>query len=387
MERWTTHRRGVVAALTLTAAGLASVTRAADSKAWSPLDDAIDRALREKVFPGIAMQVNRGDEVLYSRAAGIANIETNTPMSMGSVFRIASNTKQFTAAAILTLQQDGKLSIDDPLAKYMPDFPKADQITLRRLLDHTSGLGSFTSVKLETFLQVMRLDYDDAAILRAIKNANPLFLSEPGTIWNYSNSNYVLLGFVIAQVSGQSYADFLQSRLFGPLGLRQTAVDDAAEIVLHRAAGYTMAKSTPTGFNNAAFISMTYPRGSGSIRSTAPDLCRWMAALMGGRVLHAENLKAMLSPARLKDGSLPPSSNPRAPPGAAGPRYGFGLSLEDVRGHRQAWHQGGISGYFSELRNLPEIDTHLAILVNRDGLGGPPTNPIASAALDLLLQT
>jgi CubicO group peptidase (beta-lactamase class C family) len=131
---------------------------------------------------------------------------------------------------------------------------------------------------------------------------------------------------------------------------------------------------------------MSYPRASGAIRSTARDLCRWMSALMGGHVLQPENLKLMLTPARFRDGSLPPRYA-GAPTGASGPRHGIGLSLEDVRGHREAWHQGGISGYFSELRNFPETDVHLAMLVNRDGLGGAPTNPVASAALDLLLPT
>lgn len=386
-----TRRQFAGGHLAATAAGLAwqaqAQTQSSGRPRWAAVDEAMQDAYSGKVCPGAVVVIARGDELVYSRAVGSANLETDSPMTIGSVCRIGSTTKQFTAAAVLLLAQDGKLSLDDPLAKLVPEFPGADRLPLRRILNHTSGVGNYTAVKsLAVFLQSSRLDYDEAALLEAMKATNPLFLFEPGTDWRYSNTGYVLLGIVIARASGQPYAQFLRSRLFEPLSLEDTAVDDASDVVRRRASGYTPDKAAPTGFRNASFISMTYPGGAGSIRSTGPDLCRWSAALLGGRVLKPESLAAMLTPARLNDGSLP--APPKgAPAGAPGTRYGFGLDLSPDRGHRRVWHLGGIQGFFSELRSYPDLGLHIAILVNSDGTGGAtPSAAISAAVTNVLLN-
>ncbi|HSQ95952.1 MAG TPA: serine hydrolase domain-containing protein [Croceibacterium sp.] len=380
-------RRDMVTGMVATSGVMAKPAVATHQKTWhsrwTPVDAAIDRALEARAVPGAVVMICKGDETLYARAAGRANFETSTPMALGSVCRIGSVTKQFTAAAILLLAMDGKLSLDDPLSRFIPEFPKADRISLRRMLNHTSGLGNYTSVKLEQFLQDSRLDYDEGALLKVIEGTNPLFLFDPGDDWSYSNSDYVLLGIVVKRASGQSYKAFLRSRLFAPHGLSDTSADNASDIVLNRASGYSPDSNTPTGFRNASFISMTYPGGAGALRSTAPDLCRWSSALHSGKVLRREDLKAMLTPGTLSDGSVPRA---KRAPGTPKILYGFGVGLDRVRGHFEVAHQGGIQGFYADLRTYPELGVTFAILINGDGIAGAkPSGTISSAIQNVLL--
>src|SRR6185437_8443054 len=205
-----------------------------------------------------------------------------------------------------------------------------------------SGLGNYTNTP--TFVQSARIDYSDPQLIAAMAATNPLTTFEPGTAWSYSNTAYVLVGVVVEIASQQPYATFLRERLFEPIGLRSTAVDDAAEIVPNRVSGYTPNPKAASGFANASFISMTYPGGAGDLRSTPEDLCRWHTALLGGRVLRAESLRAMLTPVRLRDGSLPFNKEMAKALGEDKPiEYGFGIGLGDFEGHHYVEHGGGIN--------------------------------------------
>jgi CubicO group peptidase (beta-lactamase class C family) len=345
------------------------------------------KMVADRLVPGLQVCVRRREVTVFSRGFGQANVETAAPMTPATVCRIGSISKQFTAAAILLLVQDGKLSPDDPLSRFIPDFPNAERLTIRRLLSHTSGLGNYTeTTPPELIWQLARTDRDTAQMLEVMRAASAKLLFEPGTSYRYSNTGFVLLGIVIEKVSGQSYRDVLQARLFTPLSLTHTAVDDAADVVANRAAGYTDDPKAPSGFDNASFTSMTYPGGAGALRSTCEDLCAWHAALLGGKVLPPALLQAMLTPITLNDGSLPMQPNRK---GEKTPvRYGFGIGVNPVDGHAAVSHGGSIQGFGSFLETLPADQMAMAMIINSDGGAKAPTTfGPAWAELQKVLRT
>ena len=370
------------------AAIVASVASDASAAAtlWSDVDGRARRLVRDRLTPGIALSVMRKGRFLHSRGFGLANVETQTPVSPTSVFKIGSVTKQFTAAAMLLLAEDGKLSIDDTLSTVIPDFPRARDITFRQMLTHTSGLGNYTDIQPpEAFLQAARRDYDAEAQFDLMAATQPLFIAEPGAGWAYSNTAYVLLGLVIAKVAGMPYGQFYRRRLFDKAGLKDTAVDAAGVVVSRRVSGYTPNLSAVTGFDNASFISMTFPGAAGSIRSTSEDLCRWHAALLGGRILRPESLRQMLTPGRLKDGSQPVALVAAGQLGkGALIDYGLGLLIGPFAGRASIDHQGGINGFASELRSFRSEGVTISVLLNTDG--NARLGPSASGLMDALVR-
>lgn len=346
----------------------------AAGNAWAPLDALCKKTLADHVAPGLAVSVMRAGQMLYSSGFGFANLETGTPVTPHSVFHIGSITKQFTAASIALLAEAGKLGFDDKLSRFLPDFPHADDIRLRQMLTHTSGLGNYTDTDTrQLFMQAARVDYDDHALFVAMRGTSPLFVARPGTTWEYSNTAYVLLGMVVEKQSGMPYGKFFRERLLEPAGLASTAVDDAATVVPGRATGYTPDKDAASGYDNASFISMTFPGAAGSMRSTTEDLCRWHHALLGGRIVKPESLKEMMTPGRLKDGTLPLAKmDPEKDEPAKPMEYGFGLALGDLDGKRWVGHAGGINGFSSQVRSFPAQQVSVATLVNSD-FGGNAT--------------
>lgn len=344
-----------------------------DKNPWAPLDALCAQLLADRVAPGLAVSVMRAGRLVYSSGFGLANLETGARVTPRTAFRIGSITKQFTAAAVMLLAEDGKLAVDDQLARFLPEFPRAAEVTLRQMLTHTSGLGNYTDTESRAaFYQAARTDYDDHALYLAMRGTSPLFVAPPGTRWEYSNTAYVLLGMVVEKASGVTYPEFLKSRIFGPAGLADTAVDDAAAVVAGRASGYTPDAKAPSGFDNASFISMTFPGGAGSLRSTTEDLCRWHHALLGGRVVRPDSLAVMTTPGRLLDGTLPTEPPDPEHPGPSKPlEYGFGLDLGTFDGHRLVGHGGGINGFASQLRSFPEQQLSVATLINCDFAENP----------------
>ena len=366
----TTDRRQALALLFAAAAtpALAGAKPARPAR-WAAAEAAAQALITERLTPGLQVCVRRRGQTLFSRGFGMASLEDATPMTPLSIGKIGSVTKQFTAAAILLLAEDGKLSLDDPLARFLPDFPRAADLPLRRMLNHTSGLGNYTDTATRNdFAQMTRIDRDTAALVDLMRAGAKVQVFEPGTSWAYSNTAYVLLGVVIEKVTGRPYSEFFQTRLFKPAGLARTAVDDMAEVVPGRASGYSNAPKAPSGFANTSFISMTAPGGAGNLRSTMTDLCAWHEALLGGRVLQPASLQAMLTPSVLNDGALPTS--PRG--GKDGKiRYGLGQFLEDSDGYPSIWHRGGINGFSTDLRSYTDQGVTLALILNTDG--GPPS--------------
>ena len=375
----TLNRRASLAGLLAAAAAGPALAKAAPRPtraptAWAEAEARAQKMVADRLVPGLQVCVRRRGAVVFSKGFGLANIETATPMSPASVCRIGSITKQFTAAAILLLAEDGKLSLNDNLAVYMPDFPNAQRLSVRRMLSHTSGLGNYTNNP--NFLQMSRVDRSDAGLMQAMVDASPKLAFEPGTDWQYSNTAYVLLGLLVQKAAGKPYAQVLQERLFAPHGLTHTAVDDAFAVVPNRASGYSDNTRTPGGFQNASFIAMSFPGGAGALRSTCEDLCAWHGALLGGKVLPPEALKAMLTPATLNDGSLPKISDRKG--GTRTVRYGYGLFLDPVDGRPSVGHDGGIQGFASHLETEPDDQLTIATVMNTDG--GPLSPPALGPA-------
>lgn len=360
-------RRGVMlgAIGAMAAPALARAATMAGDGSWAAVTARAEAMIAGKDTPGLQLAVVKKGAMVYSRGFGFANLETGTAVGPTTIFRIGSVTKQFTAAALMQMQEAGLLSVDDKLAKFLPDFPRANEVSLRQMLTHTSGIGSYTDTKeVATFLQRSRTDYPPAALYEAMKSStDPAYIGEPGAQYRYSNTAYVLLGLVIEKVGGKPYAEIFKSNLFDRAGLIRTAVDDNAEVVRGRASGYSASAAAPSGFENASYISMTYPGAAGSIRSTSEDMCRWHQALFAGRVVSAASLKEMITPGRLANGQLPTAGRPGA---TRTINYGMGLGMEtDARG-RMVAHGGGIQGGGGWVGSYPDAGIHIGLAINGD---------------------
>jgi CubicO group peptidase (beta-lactamase class C family) len=343
---------------------------------WSSLDALAVRFIAGGVTPGLQICVVEHGAPIHNRAFGAANLETGSPLTTVSAMRIGSLTKQFTAAAIMLLQEDGRLSVDDRLSRFVPEIEPGGQISLRQMLTHVSGLGISPagSPIARRGTEIVELDAD--ATVALIRSRNPVLRTPPGTRWEYNNLAYRLLGVVASRAAKMPYRELVASRLAQPAGLARTAVDDVAEIVPGRASGYEPGAAGQ--FRNAPLISLSWPGGAGAIRSTAEDLCKWHHALLHGRLLRPESLAAMLTPVRLNDGSLPVAT----PPGAADSqartlRYGFGVRLEGDDG-RIVTHTGAIEGFMSELTSYPE-GISIAALTNSGRIEGKAGSPNEAA--------
>jgi D-alanyl-D-alanine carboxypeptidase len=365
-----TRREALALGSAAIAASHAGAARPKRIERWAALTEAARTLVARKYTPGLQIAVARNGRQELSEAFGYANLETLTPMTTTSVLRVGSLTKQFTAAGILRLIENGKLTLDSRLATWMPSFPRASEVTVRHLLNHTSGIRSYTNTSPPTaFLQNSRLDYDAAALEQAMTKVDPLYAFVPGASWEYSNTGYVLLGLIIEEVSGSPLATFLGREVIGRAGLHRTAIDNVSEIVVGRASGYSPSDTDPPHLENASFTSMSYPGGAGALRSSADDLCQWQHALLTGKVIGAESLKAMLTPGRLNDGSEVSAPDEPGKPRIAS-HYGFGIAMGDIDGHAATEHIGSIQGFGAWLVTYREPNTTFAIIVNTDDHSG-----------------
>jgi CubicO group peptidase (beta-lactamase class C family) len=296
--------------------------------------------------PGAALLVARGDEVLYRGARGLASVELNVPLSPDQSFRIGSVTKQFAAAGLLKLIEAGKVGLDDPLSKFLPDFPNGAKITVRQLLDHTSGIKSYTDIA-GVMDGPIRQDLSTAALIATFKDQPVDFA--PGEGWAYNNSGYVLVGAVIEAVSGKSWHAYLDEALLVPNGLTRTVYGADDALIPGMARGYTVRDGRVAP---AAFLSMTQPHAAGALVSTVDDLHRWNRALHGGKLLSAASFAAMTTPAGK----------------AADQNYGFGIAGGTLRNRKLQQHGGGINGFSSYLLYVPDGELSLAVLQNADAI-------------------
>jgi CubicO group peptidase (beta-lactamase class C family) len=294
--------------------------------------------------PGAAVLIARGDEVLFRSARGLANVKTGTPLSADAVFRIGSVSKQFAAAGLLKLVEAGKVSLDDPLTKYVPGFPDGEHITVLELLNHTSGVKNYTSIAAWREGPIDK-DLSTAQTIAIFKNAKPDFA--PGSDWSYSNSGYVLVGAVIEAASGQSWHDYLRDTLFQPLGLTHTGYANDPTFAAQQIPGYSLDDGNVVP---AKVISMTIPHAAGALVSTVDDLLKWNRALHEGHVLRNPSYARMITPVGK----------------ARAANYGFGIELATVQGRPMLEHSGGIFGFESMLDYVQGPDISVVVLQNND---------------------
>jgi CubicO group peptidase (beta-lactamase class C family) len=330
---------------------------------WPSLDDLADRMIERQVTPGLSLSVMKGGVMLYSAGFGNARLSPKHPVDSRTGFRIASISKQFTAAAILLLAEEGKLSLDDPLVRFIPDFPRADIMTLRELLGHTSGLDDYLSGRHADMLTAAQShDYTQTGLLEAIKTAAPLFRTAPGAKWVYSNTGFALLGIVVERLSGSSLATFCKERLFVPAGMTRTAIDLLDADDPDTCEGHRANRRLRDGFGQVWPVSASFTGGAGGLRSTSTDLCRWHSALMAGQILKADSLAEMLTPTRLKNGSFALDRENTHSPG-----YGLGMRLGFIGSQPYFTHSGRINGFTGQLMTLPLEQLTVAALYNCDG--------------------
>ncbi len=357
-------KTGIQGAVLLSAITLfITVTLAAQPLNLKKLPADYDKVLSEQFKPGetgCAVLVARDGQVIYRKAFGMADLELNVPMRPEMVFRIGSITKQFTAIAILQLMEQGKLSLQDQITKYIPDYPMhGHSITIEHLLTHTSGIKSYTNVP--EFESMVRTDMTPEEVIEKIKPLPMEFA--PGTKWNYNNSGYFLLGYIIEKVSGLKYAEYLQENFFVPLGMTSTLYGDDTRIVMNRASGY---QPGGNGTVNADYMSMTIPYSAGSIMSTVDDLYKWNRALLGHKLVKKETLDKAWTGYRLADGE--------------DTHYGYGWFMSEIQGSPTIEHGGGINGYLSASIYLPREDVFVALFSNNNAKA-PEFSAIRLAAL------
>ena len=335
--------------------GLASLACAQDSKLVARLNQIASSYTSNNAFMG-AVLVVEGDRILLDRGYGSADLEWNIPNAPDVKFRLGSLTKQFTATLILLLQQDGKLSINDPVRRYLANTPKAwEKITIAELLEHTSGIPDFTSLK---EFGTWRMNPHSVEEELAFFRDKPLEF-EPGSRFDYSNSNYEVLGAIIEQVSGKKYAELLRERILDPLKMTHSGLDTDELLLPKRAQGYEPSNS---GLIPARSESMSIPWAAGSMYSTTGDLLKWEQGLFGGKVLSADSLKAMTTPGKGD--------------------YGLGIEIHDLGGNRVITHGGAIEGFSTNLSYVP--DRRIAVVVLANVIGAAP-DPMSRQLIDTVL--
>jgi D-alanyl-D-alanine carboxypeptidase len=306
----------------------------------------------------LSIAVVRGRDTLVMKGYGMADVENDVAATPQTVYRIGSVTKQFTSVAIMQLVEQGKLSLDDDVTKYVPNAPThGRRVLVRHLLNHTSGIPSYTDVG-PGFGRVMRLDLSKDSLIATVKDDSLQF--EPGSHFYYNNTGYFLLGMIVERVTGKPYGDYLRDALFAPNGLTSTVYCGTMPLIKRRARGY---EGRPTGLVNADYISMDLPYAAGSLCSTVGDLAAWTGLLHSGKLVKESSFTTMTTPAKLTSG------RPM--------QYGFGVFMDTVGTHRRVHHGGGINGFISELAYYP--DDSLTVV----GLPFLPERPTPPADLPI----
>jgi CubicO group peptidase (beta-lactamase class C family) len=311
----------------------------------APLDS-VERYVRAELarqnIPGLSLAILRGDSVLLSRGYGYANVELRALASDSTIYQSGSVGKQFTAAAVVMLAEEGRLSLDDSITHYFPKPPRAWRgITIRHLLTHTSGIPDYADSTLD-----LRRDYTEDQLVRLAAKMPLKF--RPGERWSYSNTGYLLLGILIHRVTGAFYGEFLRDRVFAPAGMTTTRIISEADIVPNRSAGYRLEDGK---LQNQEWVSPSLnTTADGSLYFSVRDLSRWAIALNHKRVPSQAGLDSSWTPVRLNDGGIYP--------------YGFGWGIEQQRGFRRIGHGGSWQGFRTSIERYPDFNLTVVVLSN-----------------------
>ncbi len=304
--------------------------------------------------PGAAVIAVKKGHVVFRGAYGMADLEQSVALTPDMVFRLGSITKQFTAAAILILMEQGKILVDDPITKFLPDYPVGERtITVAHLLSHTSGIKSYTGIP-GYMAEEIKADLEIDELIDVFDDLPADF--SPGESFRYNNSGYVLLGAIIEEASGQSYESFVDEQIFQLLDMKSSYYGNHERIIPRRVAGYGWRDG---GWQNAPYLSMTQPHAAGSLLSTVDDLAKWDAALWSGEFLSGESSKKQTSPFSLNGGDST--------------RYAYGFFIGELVDHPMVSHGGGIHGFSTFAMSLPDDEIYVAVLTNSPGNVASPS--------------
>lgn len=312
-------------------------------------DSLFQASIDSAQIAGGAILVFKEGEKLLKKSYGYASVELTVPMPENAQFEIGSVTKQFTAAAILKLVEAKKLSLEDDFTDYISFDTKGRKITINNLLNHTSGIPSYTEIR--EFWDLSIQEHPRDSLVRLVERND--FLFEPNEALIYNNSAYFFLGLIIEKVTKQSYEDFLNQELFEPLGMNNTNYCSNSKVVKNKVYGYNY---SPNGLQQKPYLNHTWPYSAGSLCSTTEDLLIWMSALHTGKVLTEPMYLSMINPGKLNNG--------------ASVSYAKGLVNFSNFGHKEIAHGGGIHGFLSDTRYFPDEDLYIICLVNTTGPNG-----------------
>ncbi|WP_284461230.1 serine hydrolase domain-containing protein [Chryseobacterium sp.] len=309
------------------------------------IDSLIQTEFGNKNEPGGVFMISQHGKNLYRKAFGKANLELDVNMTPDQVFQIGSMTKQFTAVAILMLEQQGKLSVNDPVSKYIKDYPSGDQISIHHLLTHTSGIKDFT--KMKSLSGIAQKEMKPIEMVDFFKNEPADFA--PGEKFEYNNSGYVVLGYIIELISGDTYENFIKKNIFDKTGMSNSYYASDRKLIPKRAYGYHKKES---GFVNKTMISFSIPFSSGSLMSTVDDMLKWQQALNQNILLNAKETQKAFQKYKLNSGEEF--------------TYGYGWHLKDTNGIPDREHGGSIFGFKSMGVYIPGKDIYVIGLSNCD---------------------
>jgi CubicO group peptidase (beta-lactamase class C family) len=333
--------------------------------AWAQAVDSLDPATKNRIdriasqvleetgVPSASVAVVKGGKLAYAHAYGKARLEPQTAATPDMRYSIGSISKQFTAAAILLLQEDGKLSLDDAVGKYVPGLTRGDEVTIRQILSHTSGYQDFWA---EDYVMTPMLHAESAQQILDTWGKKALDF-EPGTQWQYSNTNFVIAGRIVETITGAPLMDLLTARIFHPLGMKSVWNSDEAKLTQADATAYYRHALGP--LRVAPKEGRGWMFAAGELAMTAHDLALWDESLIAQSVLKPESYKQMFTEVKLKDGK--------------GTHYGLGVDVQDRNGHRSIEHSGEVSGFVSDNRVLVDDGVAVAVLTNQDAVGAAST--------------
>src|ERR1017187_2544700 len=330
-------------------AALAQTVNTIDPALRQRVDRIAGQVLEQTGVPSASVAVVKGGKLVYTQAYGKARLESPIAATPEMRYSIGSISKQFTAAAILLLQEDGKLSIDDAVGKYVPGLTRGNEVTIRQILSHTSGYQDFWA---EDYVMTPMLHAESAQQILDTWGKKALDF-EPGTQWQYSNTNFVIAGRIVEQVTGQPLMDLLTRRIFQPLGMKSVWNSDEAKLTQADATAYYGHALGP--LRVAPKEGRGWMFAAGELAMTAHDLALWDESLIAQSILKPESYKLMFTEVKLKDGK--------------GTQYGLGVDVRERDGHRSIEHSGEVSGFVSDNEVLVDDGVAVAVLTNQDAVG------------------
>ncbi|MCK0107915.1 beta-lactamase family protein [Flavobacteriaceae bacterium S0825] len=308
------------------------------------IDSVLTTVFKKKDEPGGVFLVAKNGESIYRKAFGKSNIELDVDMMPENVFQIGSTTKQFTAIAIMMLQEQGELNVNDAVSKFIPDYLNGNNITIHHLLTHTSGIKDFT--KMKSILRIARKDMAPKELVDFFKDEPVEF--KPGEKFEYNNSGYVVLGYIIELVSGETYEDFIETNIFEKLAMNNSRYASDREIVKNRAYGY----HNRGAFTNKMFVSLSIPYASGSLMSTVDDMLKWQEAINNNLLISQSTIDKVFRKNTLNNGEQF--------------TYGYGWRLKDIDGVPTREHGGSVFGFKSMGVYVPSLDIYVVGFSNCD---------------------